>query len=424
MKTPQVVAVEQHLVWVPTRSAIRWEMERARIHAWSEVEIIRVTLESGVVGVGETIQNYTWGRSLDPQQAIGRNPFDMMWDDGLGAGLQMALFDAAGKEVGVPVYRLLGTPCRRHCPISHWGHDMPPALYAQEAALAVERGYTSMKIKTRPWFDVHETLAQISAATPDHFQIDADWNDFLLSAVHGVPVLQELEARFPKLSIIEGPMPPEDGAGNREIMRSIALPIAHHYSEALARRTCDQKICDGFVMAGGVSRIVQGGLTAATFNMPFFLQMVGTGLTTAMATHLGAVLTHAQWPAITCMEIYEDDLIEEPIRIHNGLAHVSEAPGLGVELDMAAVRQYRARGDEDQLPARLVTYARPNGLKVHFADDSHNSSSVWSYFRQGNQPVYERGVAMTMANVEEDPELQALYAQARASGPVVVNGRE
>ncbi len=422
MMTPRVATVEQHRVWVPTRSAIRWEMERARIHAWSEVEIIRVTLESGIVGVGETIQNYTWGRSLHPERAIGRNPFDIMWNDELGAGLQMALFDAAGKAVGVPVYRLLGTPCRKHCPLSHWGHDMPPDLYAQEAQRAVARGYTSMKIKTRPWFDVHETLTRISEVTPDYFQIDADWNDFLLSAVYGVPVLQELEAQFPKLSIIEGPMPPDDGVGNREIMRAIVLPVAHHYSEALARRTCAQRICDGFVMAGGVSQIVQGGLTAATFNMPFFLQMVGTGLTTAMAIHLGAVLTHAQWPAITCMEIYEDDLLVDPIVIHNGLAPVSDAPGLGVELDMAAVERYRAQGDEDRLPPRLVTYARANGLKVHFADDSHNSSSVWHYFRQGNQPVYERGVSMTMVNVEDDPELQALYAQAKTTGPVVING--
>ncbi len=421
MKAPKIVAVEAHLVWVPTRSAIRWDMERARIHAWSEIEIVQVTLDSGVVGVGETIQHYTWGRSPHLQQVIGCNPFDIMWNDRLGAGLQMALFDAAGKAAGVPVYRLLGAPCRHHCPMSHWGHDMPPALYAQEAELAVAQGYTSMKIKTRPWFDVHETLTRISAVTPDHFQIDADWNDFLLSAVHGVPVLQKLEAQFPKLSIIEGPIPPDDGAGNQEIRQAVALPIAHHYTEALARRTGDRKVCDGFVMTGGVSRIMQGGLTAATFNMPFFLQMVGTGLTTAMATHLGAVLTHAQWPAITCMEIYEDDLIENPLVLRNGLVHVNATPGLGVELDMAAVERYRARGDEQETPPRLVTYTRPNGLRVHFADDSHNTSAVWIYFRQGSQPVYERGVSMTMRDVDGDPELQDLYARAKATGPVVSN---
>lgn len=422
MSRPRVAEVIRHRVWVPARAAIRREMERAGIHTWSEVEIIRVILESGTEGVGETIQNYTWGRSENPEQALGRNPFDIMWDDSLGAGLQMALFDAAGKEAGVPVYRLLGTPCRRHCPISHWGHDMPPALYGKEAQLAVARGYTSMKIKTRPWFDVWQTLACISEATPEHFCIDADWNDFLLSASHAVPLLRELEAAFPKLSIIEGPMDANDGRGNRSIMDAISLPVAHHYNDALARRIPEDRVCDGFVMAGGVSQIVRGGLTAASLNMPFFLQMVGTGLTTAMASHLGAVLTHAQWPAITCMEIYENDLIADPIVIRNGLAAVSDRPGLGVTLDMEAVSRYQATGDESCLPPRLVIYARRNGLRVYFADTSHNISSVWAYFRQGNQPVCERGVSMTMVDVGHDPARKALYERARTEGPIVVNG--
>ena len=83
-------------------------MERARIHLWSEVEVIRVITDAGVVGYGETVQNYTWGRVPDTSEPIGRSPFELMWDDSLGAGLQMALFDAAGKLAGVPVYRLLG----------------------------------------------------------------------------------------------------------------------------------------------------------------------------------------------------------------------------------------------------------------------------------------------------------------------------
>ena len=42
---------------------------------WSIVELIEVETGGGVVGVGETIQGYTWGRSLEPQfaRARGRN---------------------------------------------------------------------------------------------------------------------------------------------------------------------------------------------------------------------------------------------------------------------------------------------------------------------------------------------------------------
>ena len=408
-----------HRLWVPTREAIRREMERAHIHLWSEVEVIRVTLESGVEGVGETIVNYTWGRPRQPEKAIGRNPAELMWDDRCGAGLQMALLDAVGKELGVPVHRLLGVPVRMHCPISHWGHDMPPDLYAQEAQWAVARGYTSMKIKTRPWFDVRETLRQISACTPDGFQIDADWNDFLLSGPNAVSVMQELVRDFPKLSLVEGPLPVEDSDGNRRLMEAISIPVAHHYADALTRRILDGKVCDGFVMAGGVSQVMRGGLTAASLNMPFFLQMVGTGLTTALAAHLGAVLSHAQWPAITCHEIYENDLIASPMSICQGHVEVSEQPGLGITLDMEAVSRYAMQGSEPAVPPRVLQFSRSNGMEVYFADNSHNLSAVWSYFKQGNQPVCERGVNMTMWETAGSPELKAIYRRAQQSGPVV-----
>src|SRR5262249_12351779 len=71
---------------------------------WRIVEICRVTLDNGVVGLGETLPNYTWSRvSPDAiERAKGQNPFAILYDDSLGAGLQMAIFDACGKVVEVP----------------------------------------------------------------------------------------------------------------------------------------------------------------------------------------------------------------------------------------------------------------------------------------------------------------------------------
>ena len=80
----RIASVERTLHWVPMVDRIRLEMERAGIHAWSELEVIRVTSESGVIGWGETIQNYTWGRADIDERVIGRSPFDLYWDDSLG----------------------------------------------------------------------------------------------------------------------------------------------------------------------------------------------------------------------------------------------------------------------------------------------------------------------------------------------------
>jgi L-alanine-DL-glutamate epimerase-like enolase superfamily enzyme len=414
----KVTEVERILLVVPFVERVRREMERARIHAWSEVEVIRVVTDAGVVGYGETIQNYTWGRVNVAERVIGRSPFALMWDDSLGAGLQMALWDAAGKLAGAPIHQLLGRQARQWVPISFWDHDMSPEKYEIEAKTAVKLGYTCMKIKTRPWFDVHGTIRRISAATPDYFSIDSDWNDFLINVSNAVPVLRGLEEEFPKIKIFEGPIRANDVEGNKLLRAQIRTAIAHHYGSVPPHVAIGQGYCDGFVISGGMSRIMADGLSSAMANMPFFLQMVGTGLTTTLALHLGAVLTHAQWPAITCHELYEHNLLSARIPVLSGLAQAPDAPGLGVEVDEAALEKYRVEQADLTLAKRLIRYTRPTGLSVYFAQDSHTTSTMWDYFAKGNQPVYEPGVQTELLDDDGSADFAHLYEQAQIA-PVI-----
>ncbi|HXF64880.1 MAG TPA: enolase C-terminal domain-like protein [Caldilineaceae bacterium] len=411
--TAKVTEVERILLYIPFVERVRREMERAWIHAWGEVEVIRVVTDAGVVGYGETIQNYTWGRVNLAERVIGKSPFALMWDDSLGAGLQMALFDAAGKLAGVPVHQLLGAQVREWCPISFWDHDMSPEKYEIEARQAVELGYTSIKIKARPWFDVYETIRRISAATPDYFAIDADWNDFLINVSNAVPALRELEQAFPKLKIFEGPIRADDVPGNKLLRSQIRTAIAHHYGSVPARTAIVEGYCDGFVIGGGVSKIMADGAAAAMANMPFFLQMVGTGLTTTLALHLGAVLSHAQWPAITCHELYSHPLLTERIEVVGGYAKAPDGPGLGVTVDESALENYRVDKADLSLPKRLIKYSRACGVNVYFANNSHHTSQMWRYFAQGNQPVYERGVQTELLDDDGSAEFADLHARAQ-----------
>ena len=418
LPSAKVTEVERILLVVPFVDRVRREMERAKVHAWSEVELLRVVTDAGVVGYGETIQNYTWGRADVEERVIGRSPFSLMWDDSLGAGLQMAMWDAAGKLAGVPIHQLLGKQVREWCPISFWDHDMSPEKYEIEAKTAVELGYTSIKIKTRPWFDVYETLRRISDVTPDYFHIDADWNDFLLDVSTAVPVLQLLETDFPKIKIFEGPIRANDVPGNKLLRSRIKTATAHHYGSVPGRTAIGEGYCDGFVIGGGVARTMADGQAAAMANMPFFLQMVGTGLTTTMALHVGAVLSHAQWPAITCHELYSHSLLTERIDVVGGYARVPDAPGLGVELDEAAIAKYRVEQADLSLPDRLIKYSRPCGLNIYFANNSHTTSQMWSYFSKGNQPAFERGVNTELLDDDGSPAFADLHARAQ-SAPVL-----
>ena len=47
--------------------------------------------------------------------------------------------------------------------------------------------------------------------------------------------------------------------------------------------------------------------------------------------------------------VRENDLIVEPLEIRNGQARVPQQPGLGVELDYAAVERYRVLGNHAAL---------------------------------------------------------------------------
>ena len=417
---PDTVArIDRILLQVPFVPQVRRDMERAGIHTWDEVEVIRIETAEGVVGWGETIQNYTWGRTVDTDPYVGRNPFEIMWQDELGAGLQMALVDAAGKIAGVPVYRLLGRKIRDWCPISYWDHDMSPENYAAEVQRAVELGYTSMKIKARPWWDVRETIRLMSKATPDYFRIDCDWNGTLNNAANAVPLLRELEEEFPKIKIFEDPIPRDDVVGNRFLRAQIKTALAHHYEMLPPAVSLDDGgICDGWILSGGVRQIMEKGATATAVNRPFFLQMVGTGLTTTLSLHLSAVLKHAQWPTITCHELYEHCLLTDRIPVEGGHARVPEAPGLGIDVDEEALRQYGVERAEHALPKRMIKVCRPSGVNVYFATPAQNWDFTWS----GNQPVDEWRSRTEYLDDDGSAEFAALYEKATVA-PVQVSDR-
>src|SRR5947209_7548464 len=194
----RITDVERIVVDVPFTPRCQ-EWNAREIAQWRISEVIRVTTDvPDLVGYGETILHYTWGRVPDEaiERVKGGNPADFLGDDSLGAGLQMALYDVVGKALGAPLYKLFNQPrVREWCPISWWNIDMPPEAFAAEAQEAVALGYTSYKIKARPWWDIYRQVDAIGEVTPPHFRLDIDWNNMLLNAGNAAPVLSELDRR-------------------------------------------------------------------------------------------------------------------------------------------------------------------------------------------------------------------------------------
>jgi L-alanine-DL-glutamate epimerase-like enolase superfamily enzyme len=414
---PRIRDVERIVVDVPFTPRCQ-EWNAREVWQWRISEVIRITTDTpDLVGYGETILHYTWGRVPDEaiERVRGGNPAEFLGDDSLGAGLQMALYDLVGKALGVPAYRLFNLPrVREWCPISWWNIDMPPEANAAEAQEALAAGYTSYKIKARPWWDVYEQVAAISAVTPPHFRLDLDWNNMLLNLGNAAPVLAELD-RYERVAIYESPIMQRDVEGQRLLRQKTTRPIALHFGEPPFPTVVRDEVCDGFVVSGGVSSILRQGALAAAFEKPFWLQMVGTGLTTALSAHLGAVLPFAQWPSVNCLNNYADDLLAQPLTILGGYLKVPEAPGLGIQIDEAALARYRmAPPFEHPAPRLLMSVVWPGGRVMHYA---RMRPQCWDDFWSGNQPAQERGATMEVRADDGSREWAGLYERA-LQGPV------
>jgi galactonate dehydratase len=383
---------------------------------WRFVEVCEVRLASGHAGVGETMPYYTWGETTDAdvERARGRSAGAILWDDSLGAGLQMALFDAVGRAAGVPVCDLLGGRVRERVPVSWWCIDMPAADWVAEAREARDRGYTSLKVKGRPWFDLRAQLDALDDALPGSFDVDVDFNGTLLDADRGLDLLREV-ASYPQVSHVEGPIPQEDLEGNARLTDALDVPVVLHYERPDPWELLRTDACDGFVVSGGASRLRDAAAVTAAAGRPFWLQLVGTGLTAAFALHCGAAFERATWPAITCHQLFVDDLLAEGIDVAEGTAPVPEGPGLGHRLDRDALERFAVeRPERRPNPPRLIEVDWSGGT-CYVAEGEVNF--LIGHAMDGQFPYFERGVRTRLVPDDGSETWRDLHAAA-AEEPV------
>jgi len=374
---------------------------------WRIVQICKITLDNDVTGWGETIPNYTWATVPNDiaDRVVGRDAGGLLWEDGLGAGVQIALFDAIGKTLNVPVYRLSGTKIRDWCPLSWWGMDMSPPDWAQQCKDAVAQGYMSSKLKARTWYDLHAAIQAIIEDTPPQFKLDLDFNSTLANAANAVDFLKTLE-RYEQVAMIETPIPQGDVAGNKQIRQRINRPIAMHYGSPPILTTLHEDVADGFVICAGAHRLLKQATVCEEANKPFWLQLVGTGITTTWAAHLGAVCTQAKWPAITCMNIWESQLITEQIELRGGFHRVPETPGIGVDIDQAAIEKYKVDYAFVDPPRHVYRYSRFNGEVTYYGCSKQELHSVYP---EDAMPTCESGSNFDVVSDDGSEAFRKLY---------------
>ncbi|HIF34646.1 MAG TPA: dgoA protein [Planctomycetaceae bacterium] len=409
----RIESIEQTTVRLPMRPVPERNMAREIPH-WKYFELFEVKLSNDVVGIGETMLYYTWRgtESEDVERVKGKNAVECMWDDTLGAGLQMALFDAVAKSAGVPVYRLLGDQVHERTPLSWWNIDTSAEDMVSDCKEALRQGYMSYKTKGRPWFDVHRQVKMATAAVPESFKIDMDFNDTLLDAERAIPILKDLE-KYPQVDIYETPIPQEDIEGNCRIRDATRVAIAMHYGNPNPAVVIRREACDGFVVGGGAREVMDAAAVAAVADMPFWLQLVGSSLTAHFSLHFGAVCSHATWPAVNCHQLFSAQIVNRVPEVKGGTAAIPQQPGIGVQLDRDAIEKFRVPKPASRPePKRLIETAWPDGQKAYIANDGE-VNFVLTAGQKGKYPFYKKGAETRLVPEDGSKWWKEMYRRAR-----------
>ncbi|MEW6754489.1 MAG: mandelate racemase/muconate lactonizing enzyme family protein [Candidatus Latescibacterota bacterium] len=386
-------------------------MQRANTHG-ERIYVYRLETDNGLVGHGDS-------QGVSPVEGlVGCNPAACMLDDRLGYGPQVALLDLVGQDLGVPVHALLGAQVRDRCPFSWWDIDMPAGDWAAEAEESVRRGYTTLKMKARPWRDIVAQTQAVSRVVPPDYRFDVDFNGFLLNQARAELVLQQLDEN-PNVGMYESPFYlSSDLVGARILRERVRKPIVEHYQDQYLQAHCS----DGFVVGGTTTATIRTANLTAAFNKPFWLQLVGTGITTAYAAHLGSVLTHAQLPYITCHELWEHDLLTRRLELVDGYLPVPQGPGLGIQVSEEALAQYRV--DEAEPTPKERYLQRQRILRICWPA-GQGSRRTWSFTREdlyqrafyaGNLPGFEPGVDLEVVEDDHSPAFLREHADLLAQG--------
>ena len=400
------------------RIAARNAAYTARFHDMNHLTVFKVQTDAGVVGYGEFRCTPPPRSYVEP--LIGRSPFDFI-NNTFNPGLGGALYDAMGKYLDVPAYKLMGQKVRDGVSVAAWTRTASPELFAAEVQRAAAEGYTIFKMHTCAYYDVIEQTQAAQKVAPPDFKIHYDFNsNRTLAAV--LPIIRELE-QYPVVGYIEDPMTAHDLDGWRRLREQTRLPIIMHKTPVGHLQELLFGVADSYMLGGSIGEALILGAAYGRANTQVTVQFGGGGtLAKALTLHVMAVLPTATGHSVNLDDQYEEDIATERIPVIEGFSPVPDGPGLGVEVDEETLA--RVAANEPTVPPKHIGVIRlPNGRELHTPSFSHwvshPEAGRWFSELTGHEEGSIRGITMELW--EDDGSVEFARTHARAAGQVAAD---
>ncbi|HET8606601.1 MAG TPA: mandelate racemase/muconate lactonizing enzyme family protein [Gaiellaceae bacterium] len=262
--------------------------------------------------------------------------------------VDVALWDLKARLLGLPLARLLGVyqdPVPAYASGGYYYEDRDAELEVEEEASGwAEAGYTAMKLKVGgvPLEVDVKRLAAFRRTVGDgpRLMLDANnaWRDWR-TALEAIRRFEEFGIEW-----IEEPLSPDDVEGHRRLGEKLDTRIATGEIEAtrwgfaqlLRERAVDVIQADAAVV-GGITEWRRIAATAASFDVPLAPHWFAD-----LHVHCVASAPNGGW-----IEVFPDtrilnvmELFDRRLEVRDGFAPVPQGPGLGFELDGAAVDRF------------------------------------------------------------------------------------
>jgi mandelate racemase len=282
------------------------------------------------------------GRQLSPVElySLARKSLHFVGYEGLSmiavSGLDMAAWDALAKAAAMPLCTLLGGtvgPVPAYNSNGLWLKE-PAAVAAEAVELRDEGGFKGLKLRLgRP--DPRQDLATIAAVRDavGDLKLMTDFNQGLdlADALLRCHMIDDLG-----LAWIEEPIVYDNLDGYAQLATELKTPLQigenfygpRELMKALQRRACDLVMPD-FMRIGGVTGWMRAAAIAGTAGIP-----MSTHLYPEVGAHVMRVTESAHWLE---WQSWADPILQRPYEIKDGMLHIPNTPGVGLEWNESIV---------------------------------------------------------------------------------------